>query len=151
MQLELEELGDRLDEAGGATQAQMELNKKREAELAKLRRDLEEAAINSETAMVALRKKHTDGIAEITDQLDMVQKMRAKLEKDKAQQQREIEELQSAIDSEVKQRQNMERLAKQLEVQLTDMTLKSDEQARSIQELTMYRGKLQAENSELNR
>ncbi|VDM71771.1 unnamed protein product [Strongylus vulgaris] len=32
MQLELEELGDRLDEAGGATQAQMELNKKREAE-----------------------------------------------------------------------------------------------------------------------
>lgn len=33
MQLELEELGDRLDEAGGATQAQMELNKKREAEV----------------------------------------------------------------------------------------------------------------------
>ena len=40
MQNELEELGDRLDEAGGATQAQMEVNKKREAELAKLRRDL---------------------------------------------------------------------------------------------------------------
>ncbi|KAK5972438.1 MYOsin heavy chain structural protein, partial [Trichostrongylus colubriformis] len=151
MQLELEELGDRLDEAGGATQAQMELNKKREAELAKLRRDLEEAAINSETAMVALRKKHTEGIAEITDQLDMVQKIRAKLEKDKAQQQREIEELHSAIDIEAKQRQNIERLAKQLEVQLTDMTLKSDEQARTIQELTMYRGKLQAENTELTR
>lgn len=40
MQNELEELGDRLDEAGGATQAQMEVNKKREAELTKLRRDL---------------------------------------------------------------------------------------------------------------
>ncbi len=35
----------RLDEAGGATAAQQELNKKREAEVAKLRRDLEEAAI----------------------------------------------------------------------------------------------------------
>ncbi|VDL84031.1 unnamed protein product [Nippostrongylus brasiliensis] len=145
MQLELEELGDRLDEAGGATQAQMELSKKREAELyiyvqlVKLRRDLEEAAINNETAMAALRKKHSDGVAEITDQLDTVQKMRAKLEKDKAQQQREIEELQSAIDIEAKHRQ------------LTEMTLKSDEQARNIQELTMYRGKLQAENSELNR
>lgn len=45
----------------------------------------------------------------------------------------------------------MERLAKQLEVQLTDMTLKSDEQARTIQELTMYRGKLQSDNTELNR
>ena len=39
---ELEELGERLDEAGGATAAQIELNKKREAELAKLRRDIEE-------------------------------------------------------------------------------------------------------------
>merc|ERR1711981_844869 len=29
---ELEELGDRLDEAGGATNAQLELNKKRDAE-----------------------------------------------------------------------------------------------------------------------
>lgn len=47
---ELEELGDRLDEAGGATQAQMELNKKREAELSKLRRDLEEAAISHEVS-----------------------------------------------------------------------------------------------------
>ncbi|KIH48893.1 hypothetical protein ANCDUO_21034, partial [Ancylostoma duodenale] len=101
--------------------------------------------------MAALRKKHSEGIAEITDQLDTIQKMRAKLEKDKVQQQREIEELHSAIDSESKQRQNVERLAKQLEVQLTDMTLKSDEQARTIQELTMYRNKLQGENSELNR
>lgn len=40
MQKELEVLSDRLDEAGGATQAQIELNKKREAESAKLRRDL---------------------------------------------------------------------------------------------------------------
>ena len=38
----------RLDEAGGATAAQVELNKKREAELAKLRRDLEEATIQHE-------------------------------------------------------------------------------------------------------
>merc|ERR1712045_956212 len=34
---ELEELGDRLSEAGGATNAQLELNKKREAEVAKFR------------------------------------------------------------------------------------------------------------------
>merc|ERR1711881_421905 len=40
---ELEELGDRLDEAGGATMAQVELNKKREAEVQKFRKDLEEA------------------------------------------------------------------------------------------------------------
>merc|ERR1712141_251535 len=35
---ELDELGDRLNEAGGATNAQVELNKKREAEVAKFRK-----------------------------------------------------------------------------------------------------------------
>ena len=105
MQLELEELGDRLDEAGGATQAQMELNKKREAELASLRRDLEDAAINSENAMAALRKKHNDAVAELSDQLDTVQKMRGKLEKEKAALQREVDELQQSLDVDAKQRQ----------------------------------------------
>merc|ERR1711890_186852 len=40
---EIEQLGERLDEAGGATSAQIELNKKRENEVNKLRKDLEEA------------------------------------------------------------------------------------------------------------
>merc|ERR1712130_38331 len=40
---EMESLGDRLNEATGTTAAQIELNKKREAMLAKLRKDLEEA------------------------------------------------------------------------------------------------------------
>lgn len=36
----MEELADRLDEAGGATQSQIELNKRREAEMTKLRREM---------------------------------------------------------------------------------------------------------------
>ena len=36
-------MSERLEEAGGATAAQVELNKRRETEMAKLRRDLEEA------------------------------------------------------------------------------------------------------------
>ena len=42
---EMESLGDRLNEASGATAAQVELNKKRETEVAKLRKDLEECHI----------------------------------------------------------------------------------------------------------
>ena len=42
---EMESLGERLNEAGGATSAQVELNKKREAEVAKIRKDLEECNI----------------------------------------------------------------------------------------------------------
>merc|ERR1712055_291239 len=64
---ELESLGERLDEAGGATLAQVELNKKREAEVAKLRKDLEEANIQQESTVIGLKKKHQDAIAEMSE------------------------------------------------------------------------------------
>ncbi|CAG9830708.1 unnamed protein product [Diabrotica balteata] len=75
---ELEELGERLEEAGGATSAQIELNKKREAELAKLRRDLEESNIQHEGTLANLRKKHNDAVSEMGEQIDQLNKLKAK-------------------------------------------------------------------------
>lgn len=75
---ELEELGERLEEAGGATSAQIELNKKREAELSKLRRDLEEANIQHEATLASLRKKHNDAVAEMGEQIDTLNKLKAR-------------------------------------------------------------------------
>merc|ERR1719479_246647 len=80
---ELEQLGERLVEAGGATAAQIEMNKKRESELAKLRKDLEEAKIQQETTMMNLKRKHGDAVAEMTEQIEQLSKMKAKVEKDK--------------------------------------------------------------------
>merc|ERR1712226_1364143 len=51
---EIDQLGERLDEASGATTAQVELNKKREAEVAKLRKDVEEANIQQESVLANL-------------------------------------------------------------------------------------------------
>ena len=45
---ELEELAERLEEAAGSTQAQIEISKRREAEMAKVRRELEECTLNHE-------------------------------------------------------------------------------------------------------
>merc|ERR1712212_30212 len=67
---ELESLGERLNEAGGATIAQVELNKKREAEVGKLRKDLEEARIQQESTMINLKKKHQDAVSEMAEQID---------------------------------------------------------------------------------
>merc|ERR1719159_74994 len=53
---ELEQLGERLNEAGGVTAAQRELNKKREAEVQRLRKDLESAQIQQEVTMMSLKK-----------------------------------------------------------------------------------------------
>lgn len=108
------------------------MNKKREAELAKLRRDLEEANLNHETQLGALRKKHTDAVAELSDQLDQIQKARAKIEKDKVQIQREAEDLQAQLDAEGSARMNADKMLKQLELQLSELQTKCDEQGRQL-------------------
>ena len=56
----------------------MELNPKREAELLQLWREPEEAALQS-----AVRRKHTDSMAELTEHAENLQRVKSKLEKDK--------------------------------------------------------------------
>ena len=74
MSRELEELAERLEESMGQTQAQVELNKRREAEMVKIKRDLEEANLSHETTMSLLRKKHADQSAEMAEQVDNLQR-----------------------------------------------------------------------------
>jgi len=78
LQREMDDLSQKLDEAGGATQAQIEVNKKRETELQKLRRDLEEAHIQNEAQMATVRKKQQDAVNELTEQVDQLQKVKQK-------------------------------------------------------------------------
>ena len=62
----------------GTTAAQIELNKKREAEVSKLRKDLEESKIQQDATVGSLKKKHQDAIAEMSEQIDQLGKMKAK-------------------------------------------------------------------------
>jgi myosin heavy chain 1/2/3/4/8/13/7B/15 len=57
---------------------QIEVNKKREAELQKLRRDLEESHIQSEAALAQARKKQQDAVNELSEQLDQLTKSKQK-------------------------------------------------------------------------
>merc|ERR1712018_428575 len=95
---EFDGLGERLNEASGATMAQMELNKKREAEVQKLRRDLEESHIQQESTLQNLKKKHQDAVAEMTEQIDQLSKMKAKIEKDKNAIMHEVQDVRAATD-----------------------------------------------------
>jgi len=67
-----------MEEAGGATSGEIELNKKREAELSKLRRDFEEANIQHEAWLAILRKKHNDAVTEMGEQIDTLNKLKAR-------------------------------------------------------------------------
>lgn len=77
----------------------MELNKKREAELQRVRRDLEESTLQAEALAASLRKRHGDTVAELSEQCESLQRTRAKLEKEKQNLRMEVDELAASLDS----------------------------------------------------
>ncbi|XP_064213633.1 myosin heavy chain, muscle isoform X35 [Tribolium castaneum] len=148
---ELEELGERLEEAGGATSAQIELNKKREAELAKLRRDLEESNIQHESTLANLRKKHNDAVSEMGEQIDQLNKLKAKAERDRASIYTELQQTRSAVEQVGREKAAVEKVSKQLQQQLNDVQGKLDETNRTLNDFDAAKKKLSIENSDLLR
>merc|ERR1711971_154294 len=80
------------------TTAQVELNKKRESEVNKLRKDVEEANIQQESILSNLKRKQGDATAEMTEQIDALGKMKSKIEKDKVLIMNEIADARAATD-----------------------------------------------------
>ncbi|XP_062409613.1 myosin heavy chain, fast skeletal muscle-like [Sardina pilchardus] len=148
---ELEEISERLEEAGGATAAQIEMNKKREAEFQKLRRDLEESTLQHEATASALRKKQADSVAELGEQIDNLQRVKQKLEKEKSEYKMEIDDLSSNMEAVAKSKTNLEKMCRTLEDQFSEIKAKSDEGVRQVNDLSAQRARLQTENGELAR
>ncbi|XP_059234572.1 myosin-2-like [Mustela nigripes] len=148
---ELEEISERLEEAGGATSAQIEMNKKREAEFQKMRRDLEEATLQHEATAATLRKKHADSVAELGEQIDNLQRVKQKLEKEKSEMKMEIDDLASNMETVSKAKGNLEKMCRTLEDQVSELKTKEEEQQRLINDLTAQRARLQTESGEYSR
>merc|ERR1712198_97991 len=122
-----DDLTERLDEAGGATNAQIELNKKREAEIGKLRRDLEEAHIQNEALVVGLKKKNSDATSEMSEQIDQLNKMKQKIEKEKHAKRLQIDEVRAAMDVIANEKANLEKQNKLLNQQRLDLQRKAED------------------------
>uniref|UniRef100_A0A8C0M1G3 Myosin heavy chain 4 n=2 Tax=Canis lupus familiaris TaxID=9615 RepID=A0A8C0M1G3_CANLF len=148
---ELEEISERLEEAGGATSAQIEMNKKREAEFQKMRRDLEEATLQHEATAATLRKKHADSVAELGEQIDNLQRVKQKLEKEKSEMKMEIDDLASNMETVSKAKGNLEKTCRTLEDQLSEVKTKEEEQQRLINELSAQKARLHTESGEFSR
>ncbi|KAM6297638.1 myosin-1B-like isoform 4-T4 [Aegotheles albertisi] len=148
---ELEEISERLEEAGGATAAQIDMNKKREAEFQKMRRDLEEATLQHEATAAALRKKHADSTAELGEQIDNLQRVKQKLEKEKSELKMEIDDLASNMESVSKAKASLEKMCRTLEDQLSEVKTKEEEHQRMINDISAQRARLQTESGEYSR
>ena len=148
---ELEQLGDRLNEAGGATAAQLELNRKRDVELQKFRKDLEEANIQQETVMVGLKRKHQDAVAEMTEQIDQLTKMKSKVEKDIGSINHEIQDVRIATDEISRAKASAEKSNKALMAQLNELNKRVEEANLTVGDFENGKKRMVAENAELIR
>merc|ERR1712032_1770428 len=148
---EIEQLGDRYDEASGATVAQVELNKKRECEIIKLRKDVEEANIASESVLSNLKRKQGDSVLEMQEQTDALQKMKAKIDKDKQIIMAEIADARAATDEVGRSQASADKSNKNLLETLNAINKKLDAANLTIGDFAMMKNKIANENGELLR
>ena len=125
---ELKELAERLKEAAGNTQAQIELSKRREAGMAKLRCDLEEASLDYESTLSLsnIRKKQAIQLTSLSEQTESLQCNKQKLEKEKSEIKMEVDELTVNVESLTKSKLNFEKQARSLEDIIAEYKLKNE-------------------------
>ncbi|XP_056283944.1 myosin-6 [Pseudoliparis swirei] len=148
---ELEDISERLEEAGGATSAQVEMNKKRDAEFQKLRRELEESTLQHEATAAALRKKHADSVAELGEQIDNLQRVKQKLEKEKSELKLELDDVSASMEGVAKAKSNMEKMCRTMEDNMNEYKSRYQEGQRAASDLSAQRARLLAENGEFGR
>ncbi|XP_057686574.1 myosin-7B-like [Corythoichthys intestinalis] len=148
---ELEELGEKLEEAGGASAAQIALNKKREADFLKLRRELEEAGLHHETTAAALRKKHADAVTELTEQIDMLQRAKHKMEKEKAELRLEADDLAANLEQHLRAKGALEKMCRVNADQLSESHGRINDLQRQLTEMSAQKARSVAEAAEYSR
>merc|ERR1712130_594337 len=148
---EIDQLGERLDEASGATTAQVELNKKREAEVNKLRKDVEEANIQQESILSNLKRKQGDATAEMSEQIDALGKMKSKIEKDKVLIMNEIADARAATDEVMRAQASADMSNKKMLETLNAINKKVDDANLTLGDFASNKNKISCENSDLLR
>merc|ERR1711981_997537 len=117
---DIEDIASRLEEAGSNTATQVELNKKREGELARLKGELEELNIAQESTLGALRMKHNKNMGELGEQIDNINASKVKSEKDKAGLERDLADARAGLEDTVKAKADCDKQAKLLHGSIVD-------------------------------
>jgi len=142
-------LHERLDEADTEISTQLEINRRREAEFIKLKKDFDASASQHEESEALLKKRHQELINDLNDQLDKASKAKTKVEKEKQQLTIEIETYSSQIDAFNKSKSYSDSKLEALEEQVRKLKAQVDELTRVNQDLLTLKARLTQENSDL--
>ncbi|KAJ1071243.1 hypothetical protein K5549_021025, partial [Capra hircus] len=148
---ELEDMNERLEEAGGVSSAQLEITKKQETKFQRLRRDLEEATLHFEATSASLKKRHADSLAELESKVENLQQVKQTLEKDKSDLQLEVNDLLTQVEQMTRAKANAEKLCSLYEERLKEANAKLDEVTQLANDVTAQKTKLRSENGEFRK
>merc|ERR1712223_311204 len=146
---ELDELNEKLEETGSNTAAQIALNTRREEELAKLKMELDESNITHESTLAMLRQKHNGSIAEMGEQIDTLNKAKAKTEKERNGVALELEEAQQNLANDQNEKMALEKQGKMIQQQIYDAQGRLEELQRALHEADGSKRKITVENCDL--
>merc|ERR1719493_488745 len=101
--------------------------------------------------IVSLKKKQADATAEMQEQVEQLNKIKAKIEKDKTIIMHEIADARAATDEVNRSKASSEKNVKNLQASLNDLGKKMEEANLTLGDMEAHKRKLAAENADLLR
>merc|ERR1719369_1564818 len=105
--------------------------------------------IHHEAVLSSLRKKHNDAIAEMSEQVDYLNKMKARSEKDKETMRMEYDDAKAAYDALGKDKDAAEKKVKQIQFNYNELYVKYEENHKMLNDFEGMKKKLYVENQDL--
>ncbi|QQP41192.1 Paramyosin_ long formlike, partial [Caligus rogercresseyi] len=151
LQMQILSLTERLTQAEGGAECQLDINRKREAEMAHLRKLLEEVHSESEHNIHELKKRHQQAMMELQEQIESVARSKDKVSKEKSKLQVEIESLLAQMEVFSSEKTTVRKTIERLEVQINEHNCKIDVMCKELTAVTSERNSLKLSNDESNR
>merc|ERR1719362_1793309 len=148
LQMQIISLSERLTEAESGSESQLDINRKREAEMAKLRKLLEEVHTESEQQIHTLRTKHQTAMMELQEQIERMSRDKEKVVKEKSVMKTEISELYAQIEILQSEKVSIKKVVEKLEIVVNEYNVKIEGLNRSVADMSSAKQRLQMEAQE---
>lgn len=139
---------ERLTESESGSACQLDVNRKREAEMAKLRKLLEDVHTESEQTIHALRTKHQTSMMELQEQIEQMSRTKEKVVKEKSSMKTEISELYAQIEVLQSEKVSIKKVVEKLEITVNQYYIKIEDMNKTVVDITSQKAKLQMESQD---
>jgi len=148
LQMQIISLSERLTESESGSESQLEINRKREAEMSKLRKLLEDVHNESEQQIHTLRTKHQTSMMELQEQIERLSRDKEKVVKEKSVMKTEISELYAQIEILQSEKVSIKKVVEKLEITVNEYNVKIEGLNRSVADMSSAKQRLQMEAQE---